>query len=320
MSKFSSIIYHPKLAPRFSEYGIPVPLDMNRSDLAWRELSKNFSSLKQTSLNVLPALSWQDVTRAHDLDFVARLLDEKLSVAEISNCYELKSYGHEQGKKPLSEMPHDVLFQCRGTLHAAQIALKSQWSFFLGGGMHHAMRFAGRGFCLLNDVVIAARKLQQEQHLGNVLVIDVDAHKGDGTAQITNGDSSITTLSLHMANGWPIDGSLGVGPWDIPSDIDVAIDVNQEGQYLKLLEQALDKALTNTFDLVFIVLGSDVWEEDCLPSSAGIKLSAAQVLERDQLIESKLREKSLPRTYVMGGGYGPNAHKPYVDFISTLLS
>src|SRR5690606_35847782 len=120
-------------------------------------------------------------------------------------------------------MPEDVLFQCRGTLAAAFHAHSHGRAFFLGGGMHHAMSFAGRGFCLLNDIVLTLRKMQQSKLIKRALVIDVDAHKGDGTAQITAHDSSIVTMSMHMAKGWPIDGSLGPGPWDIPSDFDIPV-------------------------------------------------------------------------------------------------
>ena len=72
--------------------------------------------------------------------------------------------------------------------------------------MHHAQRAYGDGFCIVNDIVIAIRKLQAEGLVRTAWVIDIDAHKGDGTAAITLGDDSIITLSIHMAQGWPLDG------------------------------------------------------------------------------------------------------------------
>lgn len=310
-----AIIYHPDLAPRFADYGIPVPLVADRSQLLWSDLLHLSPELREFDLKLLPIISWQDVMRAHDLDYVARLLDQDLCSFEVAQCFELNLYPLQKAKRPLSEMPQDVLRQCAGTLAASEIALKDGFAFYLGGGMHHAMRFAGRGFCLLNDIVIAARRLQNEGKIKRALVIDVDAHKGDGTAQIAHGDESITTLSVHMAKGWPLDGSLGSGPWDIPSDIDVALDLNQEDQYLARLQESLNRLNLQNYDLAFVVLGSDAWESDELPSSAGIKLSTKQMKERDELIEKTLSFVNLPRVYLMGGGYGPHAHKPYVNFL-----
>src|SRR5690606_1391101 len=154
----------------------------------------------------------------------------------------------------------DVLNQCRGSVQAAKQAMETGFAFFLGGGMHHAMSFAGRGFCLLNDVVLAARVAQHAYGAKKVLIIDVDAHKGDGTAQITQHDSSITTISLHMEKGWPLDGSLGDGPWLIPSDFDIGFNVGEEGLYLRKLEQILNEIDLKSFDLALVVLGSDAWE------------------------------------------------------------
>lgn len=310
-----SIIFHPQLAPRFAEFGIPVPLAKDRSTAAFDTLSKQIANLKPVDLKILPNLQWQDIRIVHDLDFISRLLDPELSVREVESCYELKSYGKIAGEKPLSEMPHDVLSQCRGSIYAAKVALEHGFAFFLGGGMHHAMSFAGRGFCLLNDVVLAARVAQQVYGAKKVLIIDVDAHKGDGTAQITQHDSSITTVSLHMEKGWPLDGSLGDGPWLIPSDFDIPIAMGEESRYLEKLKSVLEQLDLRSFDLAIMVLGSDAWEHDALPSSAGIKLTSEQMLARDKLIDKTLEVAGVARSYVMGGGYGPRAHEPYVNFL-----
>lgn len=284
----------------------------------WQEILEHHS-LVEYSLADLPQLSWQDVSLTHDLDFIARLLDHELCVAEIEHCYELKHYPLLAGQwQPLQLMAEDVLTQCRGTLASCLHALKNGSAFFLGGGMHHAMRFAGRGFCLLNDIVISARLLQRDYGVGRILVIDVDAHKGDGTAQITNGDDSIKTLSLHMANGWPLDGSLGEGPWDIPSDYDIGFKPGEETTYLTKLESALG-TMADDIDFAIVVLGADAWEHDELPSSNGIKLTCDQMLARDLLIENTLEQRKIPHAYVMGGGYGSRAHEPYVKFIQEFL-
>lgn len=318
--KLDGLIFHPTLAPRFGEYGIPVPLKVDRSQRIWTELLEEFPKLQIAKAEQLPSLNWEDVKLAHDLDFIARLLDAQACAKEIASCYELDAYPIITKGRDLTDMPSDVLNQCRGSYLAAKYALENESSFFLGGGMHHAMRFGGRGFCLLNDVVIAARKMQQDHGVKKVLILDVDAHKGDGTAQITEGDESIFSISIHMAKGWPLDGSLGPGPWDIASDIDIALEADQENLYLNKLQECLASLDLTSFDMALIVLGADAWEHDELASSSGIKLSSQQILERDLLIESSLARAGLARTYVMGGGYGARAHEPYVNFIKKLLN
>lgn len=294
---------------------------MDRSQKIFAELSEDFTKLKTVDMERLPKLSWEDIKLAHDLDFISRLLDQDLAVFEVQHCYEVTQKDLISGinQKPLWKMPEDVLFQCRGTYMAALSALKNESSFFLGGGMHHAMRFAGRGFCLLNDIVIAARKLQLDHGIKRCLIIDVDAHKGDGTTQITQHDDSIFTLSLHMKNAWPIDGSLGPGPWDLPSDLDIEFGIGEENLYLEKLTAALAEVYIAGFDFAFIVLGADAWEHDELKSTQSLKLNSDQMLARDQLIESTLAQFKIKRTYVMGGGYGERAHEPYVNFLKSLL-
>tara|TARA_R110000868_G_scaffold167130_2_gene401432 strand:+ start:7000 stop:7884 length:885 start_codon:yes stop_codon:yes gene_type:complete len=290
----------------------------DRSAKIFRQLQKQFSSLNETNPERLEVISFEDVRLAHDLDFLSRLLDPQFVDAEIKHCYEIKELNSNPSKQ-LSQMPQDVLVQCRGTYEAIKKALTHDCAFFLGGGMHHAMSFAGRGFCLLNDVVIAARKAQQDLAVRKVLVLDVDAHKGDGTAQICYGDDSIFTMSLHMKNGWPLDGSLGSGPWELPSNLDIEFGSNEESEYLERLDAGLNEVLKESFDLAIIVLGADAWEQDELPSAHAIRLTTEQMLARDQLIESKLSKEKISRAYVMGGGYGQNAHIPYVNFLATLL-
>lgn len=315
MIKTNAIIYHPSLAPRFAEFGIPVPLAKDRSTLAFEALRREISTLTPIDLKLLPNLQWADIRIVHDLDFITRLIDPDLCEREIEECYELKSYGKNVGRRPLNEIPVDVLQQCRGSVYAAKLALENDFAFFLGGGMHHAMSFAGRGFCLLNDVVLAARIAQQTYGAKRILIIDVDAHKGDGTAQITQHDSSIVTVSVHMEKGWPLDGSLGDGPWLIPSDYDIPVAMGEESSYLEKLASVLEEVDLSHFDLAITVLGSDAWEHDALPSSAGIKLTSEQMLARDKLIDTTLKAAGVARAYVMGGGYGPRAHEPYVNFL-----
>jgi acetoin utilization deacetylase AcuC-like enzyme len=183
----------------------------------------------------------------------------------------------------------------------------------------------GSGFCLINDIVIAARKLQADGSARQIWVIDVDAHKGDGTAALTHGDETITTLSIHMASGWPLDGppTLDDGrpnPVFIASDIDIPIESGEEKDYVPRLAQGLHQ-LENMHrpDLAIVVSGADPYEKDELPSTAGLRLSLHQMLERDQLVYRFLRERNIAAAYLMAGGYGDQVWEVYAQFLTWAL-
>ena len=191
--------------------------------------------------------------------------------------------------------------------------------------MHHAQRDYGAGFCLLNDIVIAIRKLQAETLIQTAWVIDVDAHKGDGTATLTHGDDSTTTLSIHMAHGWPLDGvpydSTGKrNPSFIPSDVDIPIAAGEDHLYVSKLKEGLGKlGGLSTPDLAVVVSGADPYEKDELPSTADLKLSLEQMKQRDLLVYQFLKDRDIPRAYLMAGGYGEDCWKIYAQFLEWAL-
>ena len=191
--------------------------------------------------------------------------------------------------------------------------------------MHHAQKEYGAGFCLVNDLVTALRRLQAETRIRSAWVIDVDAHKGDGTAALTAGDDSIATLSIHMAAGWPLDqperdADGRPNPSFIPSTVDIPIAAGEEPVYNRRLREGLARlAETGRPDLALVVCGADPYELDELPSTAGLKLSLEQLLERDQLVYSFLKTRKIPGAWVMAGGYGRNSWRVYTQFLEWAL-
>jgi acetoin utilization deacetylase AcuC-like enzyme len=201
--------------------------------------------------------------------------------------------------------------------------------------MHHARYDSGSGFCLLNDIIIAARKLQDEGQAGFIWIIDVDAHKGDGSAELvqfsrdrgetfTDRNPGIFTLSVHMARGWPLDAESlsragkGRAPL-IDSDIDIPIEEKEEEFYNKRLAGGLaemeKRSGSRKPDLAIVVAGTDPYEKDGLPSSGLLALSLAQCVERDRLILSFLRERKIPSAWILAGGYGEHAWEPTARFL-----
>ena len=195
------------------------------------------------------------------------------------------------------------------TIAAARAALAEGVAVHLAGGTHHAYADKGSGYCVFNDVVVAARLMQAEvfrrQRRGlRVWVIDLDVHQGNGTAAILRDDASVFTLSLHGARNFPFRKEA--------SDLDVDLpDGCTDGPYL----QALDDALAESWrrqcaggqapGLAFYLAGADPHEDDRL---GRLKLSADGLAERDQRVLRFLRQRQVPAALTMAGGYGRNIH------------
>ena len=325
-------IINPNRLLNLKEYGILIPLLDKRFIECTKWIHQHVdSSLIHTMINPSP-LSFDELTTCHEKIYIDLLTAQPEK--EIIQTFELLDANNEYHRydpqvatRPLHELVERISSHIRGSLIASEICLanSSKFSFFLGGGLHHAMSFGGRGFCLLNDIVLSIKLLQQKKLIETAWVIDVDAHKGDGTAQITQDDESIITLSIHMGNGWPLnsekyDESGQLRPWFIPSNIDIEIFPGDENQYNDLLLAGLQK-LTNTYpkpDMVIINLGSDPYEGDELESTNLMNLNLDQMQKRDRLLFDFFFNWKIPQTYLMSGGYGENAHLPYLKFFEYL--
>jgi acetoin utilization deacetylase AcuC-like enzyme len=293
----------------------------------------------------------QDITRVHGGDFAAALYGSGLESALLA-AYELidaqgrpHRYEPRRANKPLTDMFQTILGQAGGTYLACRLALApgAGFCYYLSGGMHHARYDGGAGFCLINDVAIAARKIQEEGRAGLVWVIDLDAHKGDGTAELVRfarergelaaplapppftGAPCVITLSIHMAKGWPLDAESlaaareGRAPL-LPSDVDIGVDAGEEAAYLSRLEAGVGElerlSAGGTPGLVIVVDGADPYEHDGLPSSALLKLSLDQCVERDRFVYQYLTGRNIPSAWILAGGYGERAWEPPACFLS----
>ncbi len=329
------ILYDPTIPASLLEFGIQIPIRNSRTTQTYEALRRHPRIGKRlTQLHharITEKLDRQDLQRAHAPDYVARLYSDQLEQV-ITATYELldaqgqyNRYDPDKAQLPLTDLFERILHKAAGTVQCSRLALAHGFCFYFSGGMHHAHFDHGSGFCLINDLVIAARKLQAEKKLQRVWIIDVDAHKGDGTAAITNHDPTITTLSEHMAGGWPLDAptTLADGkpnPAFTPSDIDIPIESGEEGLYLDRLEQGLKQLAHGTpADLAIVELGADPYEEDELPSTAKLKLSLEQLLLRDQLIYNFLKTQGIPAAFVMAGGYGETVWKVFAQFLTWAL-
>ena len=204
------------------------------------------------------------------------------------------------------------------TVCAARAALRDGVAVQLAGGTHHAHAERGAGFCVFNDVAVAARLMQAEVHRTarrslRVLVIDLDVHQGDGTAAIFADDPTVFTLSLHGARNFPVRKAC--------SDLDVELpDGCADDAYLAALDRALDTTWQRVdggvpIGLAFYLAGADPHEGDRL---GRLKLTDAGLLERDCRVLAALRERGIPVAITMAGGYGHDVHTTVAVHLRTI--
>ncbi|WEK21243.1 MAG: histone deacetylase [Candidatus Pedobacter colombiensis] len=184
----------------------------------------------------------------------------------------------------------------KGTVEAALYAKQYGIAFNVAGGTHHAGSNWGEGFCLLNDQAIAANYLLSKGLARRILIIDLDVHQGNGTAEIFNNEDRVFTFSMHGDKNFPFRKEV--------SSLDIALeDGIGDHSFLEKLDAALPGLLAHHPDFVFYLSGVDVLETDKLGKLA---LSKAGCKERDRMVLQFCKDNQLPVQVSMGGGYSPN--------------
>lgn len=277
------------------------------------------------------AITREDLLRVNTSRYVDEVFgdgieDVLIKVFELIDDHgNYSRYDPTKATRPLAEMFDRSLHGLAGTFQGGKEALDRGFCFYFGGGAHHGHPDFGHGFCIFNDTATAIRKLQAEGRIRSAWVIDVDVHKGDGTAAMMAGDDSVITLSVHMAHGWPLDipefDSEGKRrPAYIPSDIDVPVDVGEEAEYLPRLEEALEKLDRGARpDIAYVLAGADPYEKDQLGSTQKLKLTLEQMNRRNEMIYEFLKERKTPQAWLMAGGYGEHAWEVYPAILTHVL-
>lgn len=181
-----------------------------------------------------------------------------------------------------------------GTIQTANLAIETGKALNLTGGYHHAFADFGSGFCLFNDLYLAAKAMQSHEGIDNVLIIDLDVHQGDGTAKLAEDDDDIFTLSLHGEKNFPHRKQV--------SNIDIGLPkAAEDDEYLSTLEQAITLAFRQFQpDAIIYDAGVDVHINDDLGL---LHISTQGVYQRDKMIFDLAEREGLPIAAVIGGGY-----------------
>ncbi|MCA6078883.1 histone deacetylase [Fulvivirga sedimenti] len=184
----------------------------------------------------------------------------------------------------------------QGTIDCALFALQYGVSMNIAGGTHHAFTNRGEGFCLLNDIALAANYLLINELASKILVVDLDVHQGNGTAEIFQITESVFTFSMHGAKNYPYQKQ--------KSDLDIELaDRTGDDEYLTILKSNLPRIL-NSFepDFIFFQSGVDVLATDKL-GRLGLSINGCR--ERDRYVLEICKTNEVPVVAVMGGGYSP---------------
>ncbi|KQW52243.1 MULTISPECIES: histone deacetylase [unclassified Roseateles] len=241
-------------------------------------------------MEAAPAATEGELALAHTPDYVEAVLLGRLSAAQQ------REIGFPWSPSMAARSRHSV----GASIAAARAALREGVAANMAGGTHHAYADKGSGYCVFNDVAVAARLMQAEwarthRSLLRVLVIDLDVHQGNGTASIFRDDETVFTFSMHGARNFPFRKEA--------SDLDVDLpDGCGDADYLSALDAALDEVWQRVDPgLAFYLAGADPHEADRL---GRLKLSYDGLAERDRRVLAALRERRIPVALSMAGGYG----------------
>ncbi|HRH49701.1 MAG TPA: histone deacetylase [Panacibacter sp.] len=227
------------------------------------------------------------VLLTHDKIYFDKLLQQTLSATEQ------RRIGFPQS--PQLTLRERIILQ--GTIDCCFYAMQYGAALNVAGGTHHAFAERGEGFCLLNDMAVAANYLLHTGAVKQVLIIDLDVHQGNGTAKLFEQEPRVFTFSMHGAHNYPFHKE--------QSDLDVPLaDGTGDAQYLHLLTATLPELIEKVKpDIAFFLSGVDILDTD---KFGKLKVSIEGCRQRDAFVFHELKKRGIPVAVAMGGGYSPD--------------
>ncbi|HTW22250.1 MAG TPA: histone deacetylase [Candidatus Baltobacteraceae bacterium] len=243
----------------------------------------------------------EDILRVHSQDYVYKLKSGSMSAAEIQRM-----------EVPYSKKLVEACWLAAGgSILAGQRALEDGWAANVGGGFHHACPDHGEGFCVINDVAVAIRRLQFDGKIERAIVVDTDVHQGNGTAEIFSGDADIFTLSIHQEHNYPFPKARSTLDINLPDRIG-------DADYLAILEKHLHQAFRDfSPQILFYVAGADPYREDQL---GGLSLTMEGLARRDALVFDYARRNGAPVAITLAGGYARKIEDTVSIHVNTILA
>lgn len=274
-------------------YVLPLPANhpfpMEKYELLPMQL-KHEGVAEEIDFFVPGPVTVEEILLTHTSEYWNKLNNLQLTVKEE------KKAGFPQSR----EMVDREVDITGGTYQLALFALDNGCGLNIAGGTHHAFTDHGEGYCLLNDNAVAANILLRDQKVKKVLVVDLDVHQGNGTAEIFHGNEDVFTFSMHGERNYPLQ--------KMKSDLDIHLKCGTEdNEYLGILKSNLDRLIDSKQpDIIFYQAGVDVLKGD---KFGRLALSMRGCMERDYEVLSRCATKSIPCVVTMGGGYSREISK-----------
>ncbi|WP_421765328.1 histone deacetylase [Ekhidna sp.] len=268
-------------------YNHPLPdghrFPMEKYDLLPEQLLHE-GTIKQNNLFAPRELTTEEILAVHESSYW-----KKLQTLDFTRQEERRS-----GFPITKELVKREVTINAGTIQCADYALSYGVAMNIAGGTHHAFTDRAEGFCLLNDIAIASRYLIDSNKAKQILVVDLDVHQGNGTAEIFKNETKVFTFSMHGEHNYPLQKE--------QSDLDVPLkDGTDDSTYLNLLDNHLKKLLDEVQpDFIFFQSGVDVLATDKL-GRLGLSINGCR--SRDKLVLSEAKRHQIPIVASMGGGY-----------------
>ena len=230
------------------------------------------------------ALTFADIKQVHGDEYVEQLATGTLPANKMRRI----------GFPWSAQLVQRTLTSAAGTVLTAKLAIEHGVAIHLSGGYHHAHKDFGSGFCLFNDLVLAAHFALQSEDINKVLIIDSDVHHGDGTATLCQGRDDIITLSFHCDKNFP--ARKPDSDFDVPLTRDTDDDT-----FLTTFKQVVEMAVNlHQPDLVIYDAGVDLHQDDEL---GYLNISTPAIYQRDYFLFSTMKSRGIPVAAVVGGGY-----------------
>jgi histone deacetylase 11 len=299
-----AVVYSPDYDIHF--YGVEKlhPFDTRKYSRAYDLLQEQLGA-RLTDITVAPPhpISDDDLLLVHTPGYLAKLKQQNYLVQALEF-------------PPLALFPYSVIEErvlhpmrlaAQGTLLAGELALERGVAVNMSGGYHHCSADQGEGFTIYSDVGVVVHKLRQTAKLkpdDRVLIIDLDAHQGNGHERIFHADRKVVIMDMYNAKIYPGDQhAKGRIDWDVP--LRPGCD---DHDYLELLRARLPGALKSARQpkIALYIAGTDVYERDAL---GGLRLTEDGVFERDQIVIKALREANIPVMMTLAGGYSSHSYR-----------
>jgi acetoin utilization deacetylase AcuC-like enzyme len=247
------------------------------------DLLQKDNILNKENLHIPKPAQYLDLTKAHQPEYIQKIDNLSLS----------KEEERKLGFPMVPSVKRRSYMATGGTVLSAELALRYKLACNTAGGSHHAFSDSGNGYCVFNDVAVAAYNLLNKHSVKKILIYDLDVHQGDGTAKIFENNDQVYTFSAHSKKNYPLVKQKS------DKDIELEDDITDE-EYLNTVSKSLEIVNKMNFDFVFYVAGVDIHKDDKLGK---LNITTEGIKKREKMVISNFYKNKIPLCGVLGGGY-----------------